>query len=51
MNHETLTDLQSLQAATPAPVSRRTLLVLAAVGWVVAGVLLGLLVIAIGGTQ
>jgi hypothetical protein len=43
MNHETLTDLQSLQAAAPAPVSRRTLVGLALLGWIVAGALLGLL--------
>ena len=43
MNHDTLSNLQSLQAAAPGPVSRRTLLWLAFLGWIVAGALLGLL--------
>jgi hypothetical protein len=43
MNHDTLSNLQSLQAAAPGPVSRRTLMVLALLGWIVAGALLGVL--------
>ena len=43
MNHDTLSNLQSLQAAAPGPVSRRTLLWLALAGWAVAGALLGVL--------
>jgi hypothetical protein len=44
MNHDTLSNLQSLQAAAPGPVSRRTLMGLALLGWIVAGALLGVLV-------
>jgi hypothetical protein len=43
MTNDMLSNLQSLQAAAPAPVSRRTLLWLALLGWIVAGALLGLL--------
>jgi anti-sigma-K factor RskA len=44
MNHDTLDNLQSLQAAAPGPVSRRTLLWLALLGWIVAGAAVAALV-------
>ena len=43
MTNDMLDNLQSLQAATPGPVSRRTLVGLALLGWIVAGALLGVL--------
>jgi hypothetical protein len=47
MNHDTLSNLQSLQAAAPGPVSRRTLVGLALAGWAVAGAAIALLVMVV----
>lgn len=49
MTNDMLSNLQSLQAAAPGPVSRRTLVGLAVAGWAATGALLAMLVIVIFG--
>jgi hypothetical protein len=44
MTNDMLDNLQSLQAAAPGPVSRRTLVGLALLGWAVAGAAVAALV-------
>jgi hypothetical protein len=44
MTNDMLSNLQSLQAAAPGPVSRRTLVGLALLGWIVAGAAVAALV-------